>query len=166
MILLRASALKLHVFFVIYDSQFPLASSIFGRDSIQYRVGKTHCQGHQDPSKSVSIFLRETEANVKMVFIYAVFISRSRTVLLFRRTKFSERGFCCLFSFAQGGIAWLVQSSRPFCRHLQEWRALSHVSVRPRADAPACHCLCTAFNDHAVTGEYPGPHSRGEGKPF
>ena len=32
-------------FFVIYDSQFPLASSRFGRDSIQYRVGKTHCQG-------------------------------------------------------------------------------------------------------------------------
>ena len=26
-------------------------SSRFGRDSIQYRVGKTHCQGHQDPSK-------------------------------------------------------------------------------------------------------------------
>ena len=52
----------------------------FGRDSIQYRVGKTHCQGRQDPSKSVSIFLRETEANSKMVFIYAVFISRSRTV--------------------------------------------------------------------------------------
>ena len=45
-----------------------------------YRVGKTHCQGHQDTSKSVSIFLRETEANLKMVFIYAVFISRSRTV--------------------------------------------------------------------------------------
>jgi len=42
--------------FVIYDSQFPLASSRFGRDSIQYRVGKTHCQGHQDPSKRVPIF--------------------------------------------------------------------------------------------------------------
>ena len=25
------------------------------------RVGKTHCQGHQDPSKSVSIFDKETE---------------------------------------------------------------------------------------------------------
>jgi len=81
MILLRASARKLHDFsfsmtFVIYD--FPLASSRFGRDSIQYRarVGKTHCQGHQNPSKSVSIFLRETEANLKMVFIYSVFISR------------------------------------------------------------------------------------------
>ena len=67
-------------FFVIYDSQFALASSRFGRDSIQYRVGKTQCQGHQDPSKSVSIVLIETEANSKMVFIYAVFISLSRTV--------------------------------------------------------------------------------------
>ena len=46
-------------FFVIYDSQFPLASSRFGRDSIQYRVDKTHWQGHQDPSKSVSIFLEK-----------------------------------------------------------------------------------------------------------
>ena len=56
-------------FFVIYDSQFPLASSRFGRDSIQYRVGKTHCQGHQDPSKRVFIFLGETEALIKMVSI-------------------------------------------------------------------------------------------------
>ena len=50
------------VYNVIYDSQFPLASSRFGRDSIQYRAGKTHCQGHQDPSKSVTvpIFLRGT----------------------------------------------------------------------------------------------------------
>ena len=37
------------------------------------RVGKTHCQGHQDPSKSVSIFDRETEANLKMVWLNAVF---------------------------------------------------------------------------------------------
>jgi hypothetical protein len=44
--------------FLQADSQFPLASSRFGRDSIQYRGGKTHCQGRQDPSKSVSIFLR------------------------------------------------------------------------------------------------------------
>ena len=58
------------------EGQFPLASSRFGRDSIQYRVGKTHCQGHQDPSKSVSIFLRETEANVKMVSISSVSIPR------------------------------------------------------------------------------------------
>ena len=37
----------------------------FGRDSIQYRVGKTHCQGHQDPSlsKRVPIFLGTPEAN-------------------------------------------------------------------------------------------------------
>ena len=68
-------------FFVIYDSQFPLASSRFGRDLIQYRVGKTHCQGHQDPSKRVSIFLRGTEANYKMVSIWPVSISRNRTVL-------------------------------------------------------------------------------------
>ena len=48
---------------------------------MQYRVGKTHCQGHQDPSKRVSIFLGETEANVKMVSINRVSISRSRTVV-------------------------------------------------------------------------------------
>ena len=47
---------------------------------MQYRVGKTHCQGHQDPSKRVSIFLGETEANSKMVSISGVSISRSRTV--------------------------------------------------------------------------------------
>jgi hypothetical protein len=47
---------------------------------MQYRVGKTHCQGHQDPSKRVSIFLGETEALIKMVFIYPVFISRCSTV--------------------------------------------------------------------------------------
>ena len=62
--------------FVIYDSQFPLASSRFGRDSIQYRVGKTHCQGHQDPSKRVPIFPGTQEANLKMVPIYWVPISR------------------------------------------------------------------------------------------
>ena len=44
------------------------------------RAGKTPCQGHQDPSKSVSIFDRETEANSKMVSINAVSIPRSRTV--------------------------------------------------------------------------------------
>ena len=55
-------------FSVIYDSQFPLASSRFGRDSIQYRVGKTHCPGHQDPSKRVPIFkfLGTPEALIKM----------------------------------------------------------------------------------------------------
>jgi len=60
----------------IYDSQFPLASSRFGRDSIQYRVGKTHCQGHQDPSKRVPIFLGTPEALIKMVPISGVPISR------------------------------------------------------------------------------------------
>ena len=69
-------------FFVIYDSQFPLVSSRFGRDSIQNRVGKTHCQGHQDPaltwgpSKRVPIFPGTQEANVKMVPINGVPISR------------------------------------------------------------------------------------------
>ena len=67
-------------FFVIYDSQFPLASSRFGRDSIQYRAGTTQCQGHQDPSKRVPIFLGGTEANLKMVPIGPVPISRLRTV--------------------------------------------------------------------------------------
>ena len=56
-------------FFVIYDSHLPLARSRFGRDPIQYRVGKTHCQGHQDPSKTVPIFLGTPEANLKMVLI-------------------------------------------------------------------------------------------------
>jgi hypothetical protein len=36
----------------MYDSQFPLASSRFCRESIQYR----DCQGHQDPSKESSYF--------------------------------------------------------------------------------------------------------------
>ena len=38
------------------------------------------CQGHQDPSKSVSIFLRETEANLKMVSINGVSMPRCSTV--------------------------------------------------------------------------------------
>ena len=45
-----------------------------------YRVGKTHCQGHQDPSKRVPIFLGTPEALIKMVPICAVPISRLRTV--------------------------------------------------------------------------------------
>ena len=51
--------------------------------SISYlvRVGKTHWKGHQDPSKSVPIFLRGTEANLKMVPINGVPIPRNRTVL-------------------------------------------------------------------------------------
>ena len=44
------------------------------------RVGKTHCQGHQDPDKSVSIFDRETEANSKMASIKSGYIPRTRTV--------------------------------------------------------------------------------------
>ena len=44
------------------------------------RVGKTHGQGRQDPSKSVPIFLRGTEANLKMVPIYWVPISWNHTV--------------------------------------------------------------------------------------
>ena len=42
--------------------------------------GKTHWQGHQDPSKSVPIFLRGTKSNSKMVPIGWVPIPRSRTV--------------------------------------------------------------------------------------
>ena len=45
------------------------------------RVGKTHCWDPQDPSKSIPIFERGTEANSKMVPIYRVPIPRSRTVL-------------------------------------------------------------------------------------
>ena len=71
-------------FFVIYDSQFPLASSRFGRDPIQYRVGKTHCHGCQGPSKRNPIFLGTQEALIKMVPINRVPIPQSRTVLLAR----------------------------------------------------------------------------------
>ena len=54
-----------------------LASSRLGRDSIQYRVGKTHCQGHQDPSKRVPIFPGTPEALIKMVPISSVPITSS-----------------------------------------------------------------------------------------
>ena len=47
---------------------------------MQYRVGKTHCQGHQDPSKRVPIFLGTHEANYKMVPIGQVPIPPSHTV--------------------------------------------------------------------------------------
>jgi len=50
-------------------------------------VNKTHCQGHQDPSKRVPIFLGGTEANLKMVPIGPVPISRSRTVHNTGRSK-------------------------------------------------------------------------------
>ena len=43
-------------------------------------MGKTHCQGHQDPSKRVPIFLGGTEANLKMVPINSVPIPRSHTL--------------------------------------------------------------------------------------
>ena len=49
---------------------------------IVVRVGKTHWQGHQDPSKSVPIFLRGTEANLNMVPISGVPIPQNRTVAL------------------------------------------------------------------------------------
>ena len=42
--------------------------------------GKTHCQGYQDPSKRVPIFLGTQEANYKMVPICPVPIPPSRTV--------------------------------------------------------------------------------------
>ena len=44
------------------------------------RVGRTHWQGHQDPSKSVPIFERGTEADLEMVPIYRVPMPRNRTV--------------------------------------------------------------------------------------
>ena len=50
------------------------------RKSAQW-VGKTHCQGRQDPSKRVPIFLGTDEANVKMVPICGDPTSRLRTVL-------------------------------------------------------------------------------------
>ena len=40
----------------------------------QKRGGRTHWQGHQDQSKSVPIFVRGTEANLKMVSINSVSI--------------------------------------------------------------------------------------------
>ena len=51
-----------------------------------YRVGKTHCQGHQDPSKRVPIFPGTQEANVKMAPICRAPISRLRTVLSLYRS--------------------------------------------------------------------------------
>jgi len=87
-ILLRAISAQALRVFVIYGSQFPIASSRFGRDSIQYRVGKTHCQGHQDPSKRVPVFLGTPEAAIKMV---PIGISRLRTVLL-QRDRERKRG--------------------------------------------------------------------------
>jgi hypothetical protein len=56
------------------------------RDSDDYRVYKTHCQGHQDPSKRVPISLGTQEASVKMVPICSVPIPRSRTVMFFDNT--------------------------------------------------------------------------------
>ena len=50
-------------------------------ETLQYRVGKTLCKGHQDPSKRVPIFLGTPEANVKMVPINSVALPRNRTVL-------------------------------------------------------------------------------------
>ena len=44
------------------------------------RVGKIHCQGHQDPSKRVSIFLGTHEALIKMVPIGGVPIPGRATV--------------------------------------------------------------------------------------
>jgi len=80
MILLRASARKLHdfSFSMTHNSHSPARDS----DETLYSTGyvkHTISQGHQDPSKSVPIFLRGTEALIKMVPIYAVPISRSRT---------------------------------------------------------------------------------------
>ena len=87
MILLRALARKprLHDFSLsmTHNSHSPARDSdetLYSTVTVLYMVGKTHCQGHQDPSKRVSIFLGETEANLKMVSISWVSIPRCSTV--------------------------------------------------------------------------------------
>ena len=63
------------------------------RNWVQAREA-THCQGHQDPSKSVPIFLRGTEALIKMVPIYRVPIPRCSTVMKVeqsRRRRYHKR---------------------------------------------------------------------------
>ena len=84
MFVLRASARKLLDFPLSRSHNSHSSGLSLGRGSslVSYLVsmGKTHCQGHQDPSKSVPIFLRGTEANSKMVPINRAPISRLPTV--------------------------------------------------------------------------------------
>jgi hypothetical protein len=53
----------------------------------------THCQGHQDPSKRVPIFLGTPEALIKMVPIGWVPIPRSRTVVSMGARTYPEAYF-------------------------------------------------------------------------
>ena len=69
-----------------HNSHSLARDSKFGRESIQYWVGKTHCQGHQHPSKRVPIFPGTQEANSKMVPINPVPILPNRTVLQLLKT--------------------------------------------------------------------------------
>ena len=107
----------------------------FGRDSIQYRVGKTHCQCHQDPSKSVSIFLRETEANSKMVFIWPVFISRCSTVHGSCSNKRQQRCWC-VFPFIVNQALPPGGGSRQIRGGLLKGCGLCVQSLRPEPGSP------------------------------
>ena len=80
MFVLRASSRKLLDFPLSRSHNSHSSGLSLGRGSSLVSMGKTHCQGDQDPSKFVPIFLRGTEANSKMVPIYGVPKSRSRTV--------------------------------------------------------------------------------------
>ena len=72
MFALRALARKLLDFPLSRSHNSHSSDLSLGRGSSLVSMGKTHCQGHQDPSKSVPIFLRGTEANSKMVPIGTV----------------------------------------------------------------------------------------------
>ena len=114
--------------FVIYDPQFSLASSKFSRESIQYRVGKTHCQGHQDPSKSFPIFPGTQEANVKMVSIKPVPIPSWRTV-----------GY---YTVPVTAWKWLAAVAVSFIKMV--WPIIREGNVRPCPGPGAVVVDCTA----------------------
>jgi hypothetical protein len=69
---LRASARKLLDFPLSRSHNSHSSGLSLGRGLSLVSMGKTHCQGHQDPSKSVPIFLRGTEANSKMVTVTVI----------------------------------------------------------------------------------------------
>ena len=72
------------------------------------RVGKTHCQGHQDPSKSVPVFERGTGANFKMVSINRF---PFRAVVLYHCFLFArpaaEKHFTQLFQYLYSSLVGL-----------------------------------------------------------
>ena len=82
MFVLRASARKLLDFPLSRSHNSHSSGLSLGRGSSLVSMGKTHCQGHQDPSKSVPILLRGTEANYKMVPINRVPITAVGFMLL------------------------------------------------------------------------------------